>query len=320
MGSSKYLYTILIICVLFFVFGCEAENGEERVSVGKAFIGGNRGLDLSFTSGAPPDEVFDVNFPFSINVKLENIGEWDIDNTEDITLSIIGIDPQDFGKTTSFLTKNSVVPMTGAKLDPQGNMIQGTISNLDFPELQYASTVAGKVEFVIRASACYEYGTKANTKVCILEDLLGVTRKSISEAVCNPNEAKAYENSGAPVQINNVKQTVMGTDRISLSFDIEHVGTGNVFRKGTECSTAIADKDRVYVKVDTGEAGLQCSGIEGGAAEGYTQLFSGKRAIICNQQLATARGDFEKPITIELDYGYRQHIDKQLTVKHAGTS
>lgn len=319
MGSSKYLYTILIICVLFFVFGCEAENGDDKTTVGKAFIGGNKGLDISFTSGAPPDEVFDVNFPFSINLKLENQGEWDITDANDVTVSIIGIDPQDFGKTASFLIKNSEVPMTGAKLDPQGNKIQGTISNLDFPELQYASSVAGKVEFVIRASACYEYGTKANTKVCILDDLLGVTRKSISEAVCNPNEAKAYENSGAPVQINNVKQTVMGTDRISLSFDIEHVGSGNVFRKGTECSTAISDKDRIYVKVDAG-AGIQCSGIEGGTGEGFTQLFSGKRSIICNQQLAAARGDFEKPITIELEYGYRQHVDKQLTVKHAGTS
>jgi len=316
--AAKYLYAILIICVLFFIFGCEQEEKEGPTVTGKAFIGGTRGLDISFTSGAPPDEVFDVNFPFSINVKLENVGEWDIDNPNDITLSIIGIDPEDFGKTPAFLVQNSVVPMLGAKLDPQGNRIPGTITNLDFPELQYATTVAGKVEFIIRASACYEYGTKTNTKICILEDLLGVTRKSIEEAVCDPNEAKAYENSGAPVQISNVKQTVMGTDRISLSFDIQHVGQGAVFRRDTECSTTIADKDRVYVKVDTGEPGIQCSGIEGSGAEGFTTLFGGKRSIICSQQLPIPRGDFEKPITITLEYGYRQHVDKQLTVKHAG--
>lgn len=320
MAASKYLYAILIICILFFVFGCDEEEEEKRAPTEKAFIGGSRGLDLSFTEGAPPDEVFDVNFPFSINVKLENVGEWDINNPEDVTLSIIGIDPEDFGKTATFLVKNSPVPMLGAKLDPQGNVIQGAITNLDFPDLQYVSTVAGKVQFIIRASACYEYGTKANTKMCILEDLLGVTRKSIAEAVCNPNEPKSYENSGAPVKVSNVKQTVMGTDRISLSFEIEHSGQGIVFRKGTECSTAIADKDRVYVKVDTGEPGIQCSGIGGGSGEGYTQLFSGKRSIICTQQLQTARGDFEKPITIILEYGYRQHMDKQLTVKHAGIS
>ncbi|MBW2977255.1 hypothetical protein KY331_00260 [Candidatus Woesearchaeota archaeon] len=315
--ASKYLYAILIIGILFFVFGCEQEE-KETVSIGKAFIGGANGLDLSFTEGAPPDEVFDVNFPFSINVKLENVGEWDITNPNDMTLSIIGIDPGDFGKTPAFLVQDNSVPMRGAKLDPQGNLIQGTITNLDFTDLQYASTVTGKVQFVIRASACYEYGTRVNTKVCILEDLLGITRKSIEEAVCNPNEAKDYENSGAPVQVSNVKQTVMGTDRISLAFDVEHVGTGTIFRKDTECSTTIADKDKVYVKVDTGDPNIKCSGLEGSLAEGFTTLFSGKRAIICTQQLPTPRGDFEKPITITLEYGYRQHIDKQLTVKHAG--
>jgi len=315
--ASKYLYAILIIGILFFVFGCDKE-APEPVAVGKAFIGGTKGLSLSFTEGAPPDEVFDLNFPFSVNVKVENVGEWDINNPNDITLSIIGIDPGDFGKTSAFLTQDSPVPMLGARLDPQGNLIPGTINNIDFPDLQYASTVTGKIQFVIRASACYEYGTRVNTKVCILEDLLGITRRSIEEAVCNPNEEKDFENSGAPVQVANLKQTVMGADRIALSFDIEHVGVGNVFRKNTECSTTIQDKDRVYVKVDTGDSNTKCSGVEGGLSEGFTQLFNGKRSIICTQQLPTPRGDFEKPISITLEYGYRQHIDKQLTVKHAG--
>ena len=188
--ASKYLYAILIIGILFFVFGCEQQDEEEKVSTGQAFIGGSRGLSLSFTEGAPPDEVFDLNFPFSINVKLENLGEWDITDENDATLSIIGIDPADFGKTPAFLVQDSAVPLSGSKLDPQGNVIPGTITNLDFEDIQYASTVTGKVEFVIRASVCYEYGTKVNTKICILEDLLGVTRRGIEEAVCNPNEAK----------------------------------------------------------------------------------------------------------------------------------
>jgi hypothetical protein len=317
--ASKYLYAILIICILFFVFGCEKQGeGGPSVQIKKAFIGGTRGLDISFTESAPPDEVFDTNFPFSINIKLENVGEWDIMNPSDTTLSIVGIDPADFGKTSEFLIKNSPVPMMGAKLDPQGNRITGTIANIDFPDLQYVSTVAGKVQFVLRASACYEYGTKVNTKICILDDLLGITRKGIEEAVCNPNEPKAFENSGAPVQVNNIKETVMGTDRVSLSFDIEHVGSGDVFKKATECSATIADKDKVYVKVSTGEPGVQCSGIDGGGAEGYTTLFSGKRSIICTQQLPSPRGDFEKSITINLEYGYRQYVDTQLTVKHAG--
>jgi len=311
----KTYLLILIMVGALFIFGCEEEEATFEVG---AFIGGTEGLRLAFTDGAPPNEVFDRDFPFNINVRLENVGEWSIVNAADTTISIIGIDPVDFGKTLADLKQSSTVPLLGRRLDQQGNVQSGTITNIDFPDFQYQGSVIGKVEFILRANACYEYGTKVNTKVCVLDDLLGVTRAADEPPICEPNEDKPFENSGAPVQIVSVKETATGVDRVTVAFEISHVGSGVVFKRDTECDPSIANKDKVYVKINTGLPGLSCAGIEGGGDEGYITLYGGTRQIICTQQLPTPRGNYEKPITAELTYGYRQHIDKTLTVKQTG--
>ena len=308
---------LLIITAVVLIAGCAPE--EEPVAEGvKAFIGGDNGLDIQFSEGAPPDVVYDKDFPFDINIKIENAGEWDIENSDDATITIIGIEPESFGKTLSQLNKDSDVSLNGAGYDPQGNVIQGTITNINFPNFQYQEEIVGSIELPIVARVCYEYGTRINTKICVLEDLLGTTRRTGEEPVCDPNENKAFENSGAPVHITSFKESVVAVDRISFTFTVSHVGEGSVSRMDTECSTTIADKDKIYIKVNTGLPGLTCSGIEGGGSEGYTTLFSGARTVICTQPLSTPRGDFEKPISIELQYAYTQHIGETLTVVHVG--
>jgi hypothetical protein len=311
---AKIIFPILaVVSLLVLVAGC----GPEQVVVegGKAFIGGDKGLDIQFTEGAPPDVVYDKDFPFDINLRVENIGEWDISNSADATITIIGIEPASFGKTLAQLIQNGNSPLSGARYDTQGNVQLGTIANINFANFQYQTQILGQIELPIVARICYEYGTKVNSKICILDDLFGMT----GEGVCNPNEDKAYENSGAPVQIDSFKESVSAADRVTFTFGISHAGTGTVSKTGTECSTTIADSNKVYVKVNTGIAGLQCAGIEGGGSEGYVTLYGAKRTVICNQPLATPRGDFEKPISIEMRYSYSQHVGKTLAVKHIGS-
>jgi hypothetical protein len=312
---KKYLIVLILIGALF-IFGCAEE--EVPIETG-AFIGGSQGLVMSFTEGAPPDAVYDRDFPFDISLKLENVGEWSIVNVVDTTVSIIGIDPTDFGKSLVDLKKDSTVPMLGKRLDQQGNVQQGTITNIDFQNFQYRGAVVGRVDFVLRADVCYEYGTRVNTKICVLDDLLGVSRAAGEAPVCEPSETKPFENSGAPVKVTSVKETATGMDRITVTFDITHVGSGTIFRRNTECNPVIADKDKVYFKVNTGLPGLSCSGIEGGGSEGFVTLYGSSRQIICTQQLPAPRGDYEKQITAELTYGYREYIDKTLTVKQTGS-
>ena len=110
----KLIITILIIIsILVLIAGCAQDEGPIEEGV-RAFIGGDRGLDLEFTEGAPPDVVYDRDFPFDVNIRVENVGEWDIPNTQDVTLTIIGIESTSFGKSLADLTKNTDIIISPA--------------------------------------------------------------------------------------------------------------------------------------------------------------------------------------------------------------
>lgn len=303
---------VLILVMIFLITGCTDDDSDAPK---RSFIGGDKGITFEFLEESPPDEVYDKEYPFSISVKLENEGEWDIDSREDVTLTVSGIDPLDFSKTKAELTKDVAGSMRSAYKDPNGDIVRGTIDTVDFRDLQYVPSVTSDTRFPVRVDLCYDYGTYANSKLCILDDLIGA-REDLEDAVCNPNENKQVENSGAPVQITSLKESVVSSDRISFSFVIKHVGTGIVTEKDTECETRIGKRDRIFVKVDTGIEGLTCSGIESGSDQGYVTLYSNERTVVCTQQLPSDRGDYEKSISFELQYGYKEHIDKTLTIKH----
>lgn len=316
--DKRCVAVLFILTLAIFISGC-GETVEEKKPI-EAFIGGTQGLNLGFLENAPPAEVFDFESPFDIIVKLENAGEWDINSPADATVTISGIDPVDFGKTLGFLAKDSTSSMKGKHADPAGGIIEGAIDAVDFLGFQYTGTVAGRADFNIRAEACYEYGTNVNSRICVLDDLIGITRRSGETPVCEPRSEKTVDNSGAPVHVTSFVENVFSNDRIGITFRIQHVGTGAVYQLGTECGKELAKQNKVYVKVSTGIAGLVCSGIGGGTNEGYVTLYNGQRDITCTTpQLPVARGNFEKPINIELRYGYKQYIDKILTVRHAGS-
>lgn len=304
---KKIVLLAIPLVLALLLLGCVP---KEKVEAPKVFIGGTTGLTISFIEHAPPEEVYDKDFPFTISVKVENSGEWDV-QPENFKLEIIGFDPADFGKSAEELTATTPFPLAGKKLGPGGTVIPGTLVTIDFPDLQYAKEVIGKAIFPIRAVACYDYGTRASSNICILKNLLRP-----DTAICNPNEQKRVDNSGAPIHIASLRQFVVGEDKIAITFDIVHLGTGTIYKKGSGCAD-LANINKVEVDVDTGLDGLSCTGLEG--AQGTVTLINGRKTIMCTQQLPPDRSDFEKPITITLQYAYEQFISKAIAVKHVGS-
>lgn len=334
MKNKTIFLTILLIAALILA-SCEGGSSGQpsgKTSAGaqgKAFIGGKVGLEGVFLAGAPPAEVFDNdNFPFDINLKVENKGEWDVKANEAIT-EIVGIQPEEFSATRQDLNKTASEDLTGAKLDSQGNSIAGTITNFEYKDLQYKKNITGNYPFPLRANLCYSYGTKAAAQLCILSDLTGKTRKTGEEALCEAtNNNIQVENSGAPVHVDNFAQSVTGTNKISFSFNIKHVGGSDnrVSEKGSRCDPQPARKDKIYVKVDVGLPSVSCSGLRdplvvGSKTEGFVKLFgetagSEERAVYCTLPLVVDRTDFKKQVNIELTYDYKQFVNTELLVKH----
>jgi len=240
------------------------------------------------------------------------VGEYNIAEN-DAKISITGINPTDFGNPNF---ENTAEELLGAKLDPQGNDIAGGISNVEFSGLQ-ATPITGTVEYNIKADVCYPYGTTTVSKICVLEDLLGTTRKSGEKPFCEVTDNKDYENSGAPVQITDFKQAATGKDKISFTFEVSHVGDGLIFKSESGCEPSMANKDKVYVKVESGLDGLTCSSI--GGSEGNLNLYgaeSQKMSVTCSQTLPAQRSDSEKQIKISLTYNYKDSVITPVKVTH----
>ncbi|MBI2136619.1 hypothetical protein HYU06_06115 [Candidatus Woesearchaeota archaeon] len=333
MKNKTIFLTILLIAALI-IAGCEGGSSDQpggKTTVGaqgKAFIGGEVGLEGVFLTGAPPVEVFDNNYPFDINLKIENKGEFDIKANEAI-VEIVGIQPEDFKTTRQALNKTLTEDLVGSRLDSQGNSIAGTITNLEFANLEYNKNITGSYLFPLRANICYGYGTKAVAQLCILSDLTGKTRKTGEEPLCEPTSTNIdVQNSGAPVHVTNFAQSVTGTNKISFSFNIVHKGgkDNRVSEKGSRCDPQPAKKDKIYVTVDVSGLDISCSGLRdsvvaGSKTEGFVKLFgessgSEERAVYCTLTLPLERTDFKKQVNIGLTYDYKQFVNTEVLVKH----
>ena len=310
---KTFLLAIFAVAVIFLA-ACQQ---QATTTAGPSFVGGTQGLSMEFIQDAPPAQIFDgANFPFSINIKLKNIGEWEIPSGAQIKASISGVDPADFGVTAADLVKNPPQGMLSTRRGPSGEVIEGDTIVVEFPGLNYQRNLSGDVPATFKADVCYQYGTKVLSSVCIKKDL-----SSSDNSVCIVNEQKAVSNSGAPVQVSSISESQGGTDAVGLTITLSHAGTGKVFEKGTGCQDVLAKRDRVYLKIDTGMTGLKCTSLqteEGQPAtgsEGYVTLYGGQRQISCTQPTGK-QGDFVKTLSATIEYDYDQYATQDVTVKH----
>lgn len=314
----------IMALMLLFAFGC-GQTDQQSGPVGSKFVGGTQGLDISFAPGSIPDKILDKEQPFAVSVVLKNIGDHTIDNGADATVTLTGIDPTDFGVSAGDMVQDSPNSIRGAQKDMEGNVVQGETVSLDFPEsganFVHQKEIAGSVTYNVRADVCYKYGTVANTKLCVLEDILGT--QGSEGKLCKVNEDKPVDNSGAPVQVTMFRESVSSANKVAFVIKVQHVGAGKVHEAGSECSNEFQQKDKVHVKIDTGLTdGLQCSGLQNGAEsgsvyEGDAQLLNGEREVRCTQTVNNPV-DLEKLVVIELTYDYNQYISKALEVQHVG--
>lgn len=314
---NKIILGVLMIAVLLFV-GCGENTSDKTVT--HTFIGGTNAIEIKFLEGSPPPEVFDGGgFPFDVTVSLENKGEYDV-NKADAKVWLSGFYPEDFSLTTADITKNPTEDLMKSYIDSEGNIIPGTITYMTIPGFNFKGSLKGNNDYKVWANVCYKYGTVAQADMCVLDDLTKATSKN-EKRVCEVVEKKSVKSSSSPVQIENFQETVSGTNSITYTFEIVQRGAGQLSKPNSGCDDTIGIKDKAYVKIDSGGlAGLICSGFDGGeqkTTEGFTTLFGGKRIIRCTQDTTGLSGDFEKKVSITLEFDYKEHIESSITVKHS---
>jgi hypothetical protein len=315
----KRTIIIFLVVIALLTMAQECQTTDNNKNTVNPFLGGQSGLTVQFVDDAPPPEVFDSNaFPFNIEVKLLNTGETDI-KKEDVKITLSGLNPTDFGKTTDFFIKSGIDEDVLANYkDAEGNIVKATDTIVVFPGLNFKDKLTGNFPTKVRADVCYAYSTQALASGCLKPD---PTRES-SNDICLVKEKKTIYNSGAPVQVDSFEELPSGTDKVRYLFTIKHVGTGAVYAPGSKCPSNIDSREsinKLHFKLeflgDSTNADFVCSGLVGGAAtEGDILLRDGSADVRCTQQKASTI-IYTQRMQVTLNYDYLQTADKDILVK-----
>jgi hypothetical protein len=220
---------------------------------------------------------------------------------------------------------------TPRQRDSEGNIIEPVETFVEFPKagknFKFKESLSGNTVFIFRADVCYKYQTKAVSEICVLENQIDVA----DGAICDPSGSKTIFSSGSPLQVTSFRQSVVGKDKLQISFDVVHSGSGGVFDPATaaDCPKDPTNRrnkeDKVKVTVNTGAAtggltALDCVSLSPVAdtnnEAGTVKLVNGKRTITCTQNLDPGRSDFQKPVEITVDFNYLESADTEVLVKH----
>ena len=331
MKNTVILFSLLLSILV--AVGCSSNNSVESGSglIGNSFVGGSSAIKLSFVENSPPQAVTALSDEsatgqeFKVTVRADNFGEHEID-AELLILSLSGFFPDDFGvlSAAELKQKNAKV-LPGVKLLPDGRTVNAGITHYHFPSMSYNKAIQGDQTFPLRVDACYPYQTNVLSEMCLMEDFTS----NRDDSSCNPTGPKQVSNSGAPVKVTNVHQSAIGKNKFQLNFDVEKVGSGNIFKY--ECEDHSFDnKNRVTVQVNTGLKGeIECLGLIGGGINdslgedkvvyiGELLMPDGKGSFTCIQTLGVEdviQGSALKSITLTIDYSVSDFIETDILVK-----
>ncbi|MBL7100410.1 MAG: hypothetical protein ISS23_00475 [Nanoarchaeota archaeon] len=310
----KFTHAIIPTLILVLIFaGCETTKDTTPRKL-TDYVGGISGVSMEYEEDSPPGEVFDNNEEdFFIAVSVKNEGEYTI-GQGGIIASLSGINKDDFSLAS--LHKKSTFDLDRRYEDREG----GT-DTIDFGSAKYKVDLSSDFSTRIITDLCYQYRTVAATSVCLKKD---TRQHKTADACLINNEDLMFENSAAPIQITEVRESSSGANRIKLDFTIENKKDGSFYKPGTFRDKCIPDeakkeKDYVYVELTDPAKRLnfKCSAL-GGSNKGEVRLYDNKKQISCTLDTQGLQDTaYQQLIDITADYFYRGAISKDITIKNA---
>ncbi|MFO7710250.1 MAG: hypothetical protein R6V53_00630 [Candidatus Woesearchaeota archaeon] len=305
---------LMLLFLMIVITGC-SNGDQEQGTRTDPFIGGVKGIDVNFAEGSPPKEVYDGGSnPFEVSVTLKNKGEYTV-TSDNVLVTLSGILPSEFGVSESELKKHPEEDLLATEKNAEGGTIEGPQVYVTFDDLNRQEELDGNKQYPIRADVCYLYQTTAVADICVRENNLETTK----EGVCSVNEPKVVYNSGAPVHITDFKEYPRARNKVGFTFKVTHVGSGEIFKKETECSKEQeVDENKVWLEISSElGSGLKCSGLsEGDDTSGYVRLYDRTHQVSCTQEVST-QSDYQTPIRIKATYDYEEEQTANVLVKHA---
>ncbi len=328
MGRSMMRNILLVsfLVALVVLAACDGNKNKGRSAkdVQDVFLGGTQGLAISFEENRPPKSIITGTSGevFTVGVQLLNKGEVEVP-ADKVKVRLAGLNPVTVGVANPVISPDGDIQ---AREKVSDEVIEPALVYARYNGLKYTTEVSSSTDII--ADVCYPYETKVRSRLCVLEDPRG---PGAEDKVCNFAEAVPTANSGAPLQVTDVKE-MPRVDKIRFLFTIAKVDgsdTSSVYKQGTNCfPDALADKqklrdvqDWVLVEVNAADKlrGLSCAGFQEKVSDtsGYVLLGSdGKSSsLYCEFSVADATTDFAEFIDLALKYQYKESVKMTVTLE-----
>ena len=314
----KYLIPLCILTMMMLIVsGCDSFGGSGDRGANVNYRTGSQGLTMSFMTNMPPSNIYDDE-PFNVLMKVQNSGAEDIRTGSNSRLFLSGFDPNLItGISTS---GEDIGDLDGKSMYiPQGEYtlieFSGTVADLDSRNID-------RYPFNLMATLCYNYKTIAEPNVCLDSDPFSTT---IRTKACNANLNPSVSTQGAPIAVTSINVEPM-RGRVKFDIHISNVGGGTVFRQGysylDRCNPYNIDRLE-YNDVDVvtvtrvNIANTDIRGTCKPLRNGELRLINGKGFMSCELTGITGPA-YTTPLLIELEYGYRQVISRNIAVVATG--
>ena len=296
-----------VILALLVLAGC-AQQPTETTKAESPYIGGSKGVVAHFEEMGILNEQSNVNEifegeSFPIEVIVKNKGEHEI-ASGDVLVTLKGIALADFSGIVGngVLTNDESIEKI-SNINPDGGetLLDFTQGAVDASYLVGLTGASYDVD--VFAEVVYNYVTSASVpKVCFKEDLTDPT-------ICEVDEIKEVFSAGAPLQVTKVTERRAGSGRISLDFEIENVGDGDVAVQGDEfhprynqLGFTVSDADLWSCRSGAGTTNARLDA-------------NGKARINCKLVDALEAGAlYTKQVDLTLSYQYRDLIKEGVRI------
>jgi len=301
--NIKHLAIIVLITAALFISGC----GDDEVEAGPSpYIGGSKGVIAEFEPlGLEDSGVYTIfeEEAFPIQVILKNKGEHDIESG-DTSISIYGIQLAEFSGISEGELQNSDSIEKISEINDEGGE---EVINFG-QDVKYIQQLPGTFyDINVFASYTYSYKTYASVpKVCFKENLR-------DDRVCDVDESKTLYSSGAPIQVDSVREKPAGAGLISLEFDVSNVGGGAATIPNRDFSPQYS---QIAYLIEPASERSQWTCTASGRTNEARLTVDGSATIRCRLNDPLEQDAlYTKAIGLTLSYDYRDIIQERVRIK-----
>ena len=308
----KKAYAAALILFMLVFSSCAGIPGRRKEpEVG--YKVGSQGLVMNFLPNYPRPQLYDDQ-PLDVMIELRNRGSFEIGFPGD-NIYLSGFD-------TNIITQIPKMGVPISKLEGIGPYNpEGGYDTVEFNGVIYPLKAKNIDSYpaTILATACYHYRTVASDNICLDPQPFTATAE---RDVCVPGTV-GFGTQGAPIAVSTVEvDPAPGTSRFKIH--ISNVGGGTVFKYGgdylAKCSpysstglqfNEIDNLRLTKVEVAGKVITPSCKPVDN---DGSIRLTSGNAVVFCEIVGLGSGPAYTTPLTVELDYGYRNTLSKSVEI------